>query len=388
MPKFDQLLCRRSPHLLCYWRGREYVIENYAMGVRALAPPITANVLGFFDDWRPIGSLLAVNPPEARATLRLIVTRLVRHSLLQRSDRGVPAREQLMDAWTPWNPSAGFFHATTRDTNFFDMNTQVRRLRAKSRTEPMPDPIKRYDGAATYALPEPTAGGEFPSVLDARRTWRQFSAAAIDLEAFATLLGLTAGVRRWAHVRGEGKVALKTSPSGGARHANELYVLVRRIKGLPAGLYHYVADAHVLELIDGRASSRAISKYLPKQPWYEPAAAVVFFAACFSRELWRYAYPRAYRAVLIEAGHLCQTFCLTATWLGLAPFCTMALADSAIDQVLKLDGISESTLYAAGVGARPADSDPPRRLKGAPLSALTRAEVRRFPGRIAPSKRR
>jgi hypothetical protein len=57
--------------------------------------------------------------------------------------------------------------------------------------------------------------------------------------------------------------------------------------------------------------------------------------------------------VLAEAGHLCQTFCLTATWLGLAPFCTMALADTAIERALGVDGINESVLYAAGAGRRP-----------------------------------
>jgi len=79
---------------------------------------------------------------------------------------------------------------------------------------------------------------------------------------------------------------------------------------------------------------------------------LVFFAASFERVLWRYDYSRAYRAVLIEAGHLCQTFCLTATWLGLAPFCSMALSDRSIERDLKLDGITESVLYAAGVGVR------------------------------------
>jgi nitroreductase len=76
-------------------------------------------------------------------------------------------------------------------------------------------------------------------------------------------------------------------------------------------------------------------------------------AAVFARSQARYRYARAYRSVLIEAGHLCQTFCLTATWLGLAPFCTAALADSAIERALGLDGVAESVLYAAGVGTRP-----------------------------------
>jgi hypothetical protein len=73
----------------------------------------------------------------------------------------------------------------------------------------------------------------------------------------------------------------------------------------------------------------------------------------FAREVWRYPFARAYRATLLDAGHLCQTFCLAATWLKLAPFCTMALADSRIEADLGIDGRSESVVYAAGVGVRP-----------------------------------
>jgi SagB-type dehydrogenase family enzyme len=83
---------------------------------------------------------------------------------------------------------------------------------------------------------------------------------------------------------------------------------------------------------------------------------MVFFTAVFKRIMWRYPYSRAYRAALAEAGHICQTFCLTATWRGLAPYCLMALADSLIERDLGLDGIHEAVLYAAGVGRPPAGS--------------------------------
>ena len=53
---------------------------------------------------------------------------------------------------------------------------------------------------------------------------------------------------------------------------------------------------------------------------------------------------RAYRVLLTEAGHLCQVFYLVATALGLAPFCTMALADSVIEQDLRLDAINVGAL--------------------------------------------
>jgi SagB-type dehydrogenase family enzyme len=92
---------------------------------------------------------------------------------------------------------------------------------------------------------------------------------------------------------------------------------------------------------------------------------MVFFTAVFQRQTWRYSYSRAYRAALIEAGHVCQNLCLTATWLGLAPFSVMGLADSVIEADLGIDGISESVLYCAGVGR------PPRGASWAPLARGT-----------------
>jgi SagB-type dehydrogenase family enzyme len=134
---------------------------------------------------------------------------------------------------------------------------------------------------------------------------------------------------------------------------------VRRVEGLQSGVYHYASDVHRLERLPAASPVPPFDELLPTQWWYREAGALVLLTAVFERTRWRYEGPRAYRAVLIEAGHACQTFCLTATWLGLAPFCSMALADSAIENMLGLDGVSESVLYAAGIGSRPARSSLP-----------------------------
>jgi SagB-type dehydrogenase family enzyme len=382
MAKAGAWICRRSPHLVCYWHEEEFVVHNYATDVLAAALPLACDILDFFHDWRPVEAFLSTHPPSAHRTLRNLLSRLTALGLLQRSGDPLPAKERAMEFWRNWNPAAGFFHTTTKDVPFIDMDAQVRRLREKSKISSMPNPVKGGKGARRVHLPSSVGGSEFADVLLARRTWRRFDTKPIDLVSFGTLLGLTAGVQRWAEAAGEGRVALKTSPSGGARHAIEVYTLALRVRGLRAGLYHYAAEDHALELINSDVGRRLVDRYLPRQPWYKPAGAVVFFAAVFERELWRYQYARAYRAVLIEAGHLCQTFCLAATWLGLAPFCTMALADSAIEKDLRLDGISESVLYAAGVGARPEGVESPGAPSRRPIQTLSRDEVRRFPGRI------
>jgi SagB-type dehydrogenase family enzyme len=382
MPEIGQILFRRSPHLVCFWQDGQFLLQNFATGARINGLPLTCDVLDFFDDWRPAQQLFESKPQIARASLAKLLTALVKHSLLQRADGPFSPKEKAMEQWARWNPVAGFFHTGTKDVPFDDLGTTVRLLKEQARATPMPEPVKRYDKATIVPLLPPDASGEFPSVLLARRTWRRFSDRPLNFSLFSTLLGLTAGIQQWVTARGEGRVALKTSPSGGARHSIEMYVLALRVAGLPRGLYHYASDAHVLELLSRGVNSRRVDQYLPTQWWYRHASAVVLLAAVFPRELWRYAYARAYRAVLIESGHLCQTFCLTATWLGLAPFCSMALADSRVEKDLGLDGITESVVYAAGVGTRPAAVAWRTPKVAPPATVLSRADTAAFPGRI------
>jgi SagB-type dehydrogenase family enzyme len=124
--------------------------------------------------------------------------------------------------------------------------------------------------------------------------------------------------------------------------------------GLQPGLYHYVTDAHVLELVKKGAAARTIARYIPDQAWYESAAALLILTAVFERQ-WRHPFPRAYRSVVLEA--VCQTFCLAATRLGLAPFCTGRFADAVVERDIRVDGITESFIYGGGVGRRPAGLD-------------------------------
>ena len=348
---------RRSPHLVLHWRGEQLELHNYAVDRTIRAPVFLIEVLEYFRRWRRLQPYLESLAPDAQPTARRLVLELHRQRFLRRRDDRLSAREREADDWDGWNPAAGFFHSKTRNNAVVDVGTVIANVQRQARVRPAPVAIKMYAGADRVALPPADARGAFPDVLRARRTWRRFGREPIDLTALGTLLHLSAGVQEWVMARGEGRVALKTSPSGGARHPIEVYVAVRNVVALAPGVYHYAAADHVLERMPLSGRLPRFDTFLPTQWWYRNAAALVFFTAVFERTRWRYQGPRAYRAVLLEAGHVCQTLCLTATWLGLAPFCSMALADAKIERVLGLDGISESVLYAAGVAARPASSD-------------------------------
>jgi SagB-type dehydrogenase family enzyme len=298
-----------------------------------------------------------------------LLARLVGLSLLMRSDRPVDSRIAAMDSFGSWNPEAGLFHTATKDVDFWSPARTKRHARTATNRAPMPSPVKRYPGARTIRLPDAATATPFAQVLLARRTSRRYSSVPVTIAELSTILALSAGVQQWANTAA-GEVPLKTAPSGGARHPIECYVVVRAVAGLNPAIYHYRADRHVLERIRGAVSLDRMRRYVPHSGYFADASAMIFFTAAFERQLWRYPYSRAYRAALIEAGHVCQTLLLTATSLGLASYCVLGLADSLIERDLGIDGITESVVYCAGVGR------PPR---GTRWAGLTRGQLRTRP---------
>lgn len=347
---------RRSRHIVCYWKSGYFLFHNYARGAIAGASAIACEVLDFCEAWRTFGEIRRLEPAVESRVIRTLVDTLTAKGLLERSDRPRAREEEAMDALDAWNPEAGFFHSATRNVTFVGSRKAEAKLREQARTSPMPSAVKPPSSQATIALERPRPENELERVLLERRSWRRFGKGSIPLETLARILGLTAGIQYWIDVPGQGRIALKTAPSGGARHPVELYVLAWRIRGLPKGLYHYAAHTHSLEPVKPGIGSSRIPKYLPEGDYFRHASALIIFTAVYERDIWRYQYSRAYRAPLVEAGHLCQTFCLLATSHHLAPFCAMGLGDSDLERDLGIDGIRESALYVAGVGVRPPET--------------------------------
>jgi SagB-type dehydrogenase family enzyme len=341
--------------VLLYWDGDDLVFETYAPPLtRVSATAVTFDILKLYDRWRPAEALFRHMPQFSRSSLQKTLNELVKNFLLNCSRSSSRGEGEPSSGWESWNPWAGLLHFQTKDVPFdTDLDQTFEDLRRRAEAAPPPPPIKEYSRSRCWVLPEPPVLTEFPRVLLARRTWRRFSRASLRMSDLGTLLGLTWGVQRWLKAPGIGRYPLKTSPSSGALHPIEAYVLAARVTGLPRGLYHYNSQHHRLELLRKGATPARIETYLAGQWWFRSAAALILMTAVFPRTQWKYETARAYRAVLTESGHLCQTFCLVATWLKLAPFCTLALADSRIEKDLGVDGVHESILYAAGVGVRP-----------------------------------
>jgi len=337
-----------------YWQDDELVFENFGLRTRMSADPLVCSILHQCGEWRSIGDIASHLSAYDAVSVRKTLDQLLENGALERSDRKRDPRVVAMESWGEWNPAAGFFHFSTKDTQYAaDPMVAFEELKQRVKQDPMPLPVKRYPKAPRTNLPRLHTQGEFLGVLRSRRTWRKYGREAVPLAALAQAMELTFGIQGWVDVPGLGRAAMKTSPSGGSLHPIEAYLLVQRVKGLKKGIYHYNAARHELEWLGKGIARRTLERNLGSQWWFARGAFLVLMTAVFGRTRWKYGSPRSYRAVLLEAGHLCQTFCLTATWLGLAPFCTMAQTDTRWEEWLGIDGVGESIIYVAGAGTRP-----------------------------------
>ena len=343
---------RRRPCLAAYWVGETLRVENYLTRRVTDVEPLDVAILGALDVWRSIAELGEKIPRTSKRAITAALDSLTADDLIESSDRALDSREaQFQFTWEHWSPSAAFFHFATKDVPYGDVTDQDF-LRVRRLTEGPPEMLRLRRGPVIGLPPFPRHGA-VPRLLLARRSWRAFGKRPLTMKEFSALAGLTWAVQRWVRLAPGFALPLKTSPSGGACHSIEVYFAVRRVRGLAPGLYHYRPDAHALVRMRKGCTGRTLARRLGGQPWFGKAAVVAFMTSAVERVQFKYRFARAYRVVLLEAGHFCQTFCLVATWLGLAPFCTAAIADSAIERDLSIDGVGECVLYAAGVGSRP-----------------------------------
>jgi SagB-type dehydrogenase family enzyme len=83
------------------------------------------------------------------------------------------------------------------------------------------------------------------------------------------------------------------------------------------------------------------------------AHVVIVLASRFRRTFWKYRnHAKAYRAVILDAGHLSQMLYLSATERGLAAFITAAVNEVDIETLFGLDPMKEGVLAVCGFGWR------------------------------------
>ncbi|ASU77066.1 nitroreductase [Actinopolyspora erythraea] len=255
-----------------------------------------------------------------------------------------------------------FFHYAPQDVKYPDTEQLANTVVGSESDAPFVL-FTGYPESDRILLPRPRCpelATPYDEVLYARRTCRGHTEEPVPLEVLSTLLATVFAPVDYIDC---GRCALfrRTSPAGGARQELDAYVAIRNVTGVRPGTYHYNLREHSLELLSEGFTSEEATHFCADQEWARGAAFLVVLSAVVDRMLSKYPTPRSYRVMLLDAGHLGQTFALTATALGLGPAQTGAFHDSVVAERLGLDNIGSPPLYvlAAGYPALEQTAAPP-----------------------------
>lgn len=206
---------------------------------------------------------------------------------------------------------------------------------------------KAYPNAIeTVRLPSPATVGGPPlwDTIRARRSERSYTREPITMEQLSQLVwatqGTTSAIRNY---------QLRAAPSAGALYPVETYLIVNRVDGLKSGLYHYDAAGAVLRLLKEEELGPQAAAAALDQRMAEDAAVVFVWTAIPERGKWKY-LERAYRYIYLDAGHIAQNLYLAATALGMGCCAIGALYDEEANQLVGVDGASETVIYMCTVG--------------------------------------
>ncbi|MET9290748.1 SagB/ThcOx family dehydrogenase [Streptomyces sp. NPDC003077] len=355
---------RRSRSLTCYWHDGLFVVHPYPHGTPTSLHPAAAEILAAFDDW--------MTPAEAAKTLDHLTPDTVDEAVLALSDSGALLAEDSQEArrdediarhWGSWSPEASFLHYATQDV-YEEKPEEINTGEAlKLDTDELPALFTSYPDAPRLPLPRRPLdlNAPYAQVLYDRRTVRDFTREPVSLETLATLLSTVFGPVDFIDC-GRGGLFRRTSPSGGARQELDVYVGALNVNGVDPGWYHYNGLQHSLELLTEGFTPEEAANLCADQSWGGGAAFLVLLAARLERMSVKYPTPRCYRVSLLNAGHLGQTFALTATALGLGPAQTGAFNDSRLAARCTLDNTGQTPLYVLAAGhphPKPEDAPPP-----------------------------
>jgi putative peptide maturation dehydrogenase len=216
---------------------------------------------------------------------------------------------------------------------------------------------------AVRELPLVEREGDLYDVLLRRRTTRSFDRSApLAQWELAVVLRYVFGYHGYVPLLGQVTTLKRTSPSAGGFHPIEAYPLIMAVDELDAGLYHYNAAEHALELLaplgvdEARAAANA---FVCGQTYFGDAHVLIVLAARFDRAFWKYRnHRKALTALMMDAAHLSQTLYLVATELGLGAFITAAINNVDIEERLGIDGYREGVLAVCGFGRPAAERSP------------------------------
>ncbi|OLS14353.1 MAG: nitroreductase [Promethearchaeota archaeon CR_4] len=233
----------------------------------------------------------------------------------------------------------------------FQQATKYKRGRLplhESSTARTPIPFKIYADAKTVELPKPETSGGAPlwDVIAKRRSHREFGLKSLTLEELGQLLWAGQGITY--KTAGFG---FRAAPSAGALYPAETYFLATNITNLLPGLYHYNVRKHEAELLKEGSLELELAAAALDQEFVADAPLTIIWTVIVERSAWKYS-QRAYRYIYLDTAHIAENVMLAAAALGLGACGVGAMYDDEVNNLLGVDGETETAIYLCVVGKR------------------------------------
>lgn len=180
----------------------------------------------------------------------------------------------------------------------------------------------------------------------------------IDLKTVASLFHLAHAITARS-MHGNQPFYFRSVASAGALYPFELYIAAHRVEGMKPGLYHY-------DLFNFSLNTLRDTPIPVIPPSDAGIAATIYIGGIFFRSAWKYR-KRAYRYVLLDAGHLIENLRLALAALGLKGSMILDFNDDAANVLLGVDDAREVCLACIHIidgqsepdkTRQPADSSP------------------------------
>jgi SagB-type dehydrogenase family enzyme len=173
----------------------------------------------------------------------------------------------------------------------------------------------------------------------------------MPLQTLAKILYLGDGVVDCSQAEDGITWSLRTAPSGGGLYPINLYCAVMQVDGLAPGLYFYNPAQHSLEQLLKQDLTQALVAIAPAaEASIRQASICIILSSVMSRIKFKYG-ERAYRFVLLEAGHIAQNLLLAAQAEAVNAFAVGGFLDDPLNDLLQLDGVEEAALYFVLMGS-------------------------------------
>jgi len=194
----------------------------------------------------------------------------------------------------------------------------------------LPDRGKAWGKINRIQLPAPTVKGKvsLEEAIKKRRSKRRFQDKPLNIAQISQILWAAQGIT-------EEREFKRAAPSAGALYPLDIYLVVRKVEELEAGVYHYSPEGHTIDMTLKGDLQNSLARACLGQMFIADAPLCIVITAEYERTTIKYG-ERGIRYVHMEAGHVGENIWLQVVALGLGTVSIGAFWDDEVSRVLNL----------------------------------------------------